>query len=370
MTLKSLQEVHFIIALLEIPNIGTAIAKKLISKYGSAKEVFSLSYEKYKELGNIGNNIIESIEKEHIFNTAIQQLEYCNNNNIEIISYYDKKYPKRLKHCFDAPLVLYFRGNCDLNNTKVIGIVGTRNATPYGKKMCSNVIEELSEQNVLIVSGLAYGIDITAHKESITSNTPTIGVLAHGLDNIYPKVHSKIAKQMEVNGGLLTEYKINTRPNKENFPKRNRIVAGMCDAIIVIESAITGGSMITARLGNDYNRDVFAIPGRLGDVYSEGCNHLIKTNQAHLLQASKDISYILGWKTEKTTPKSIQKELFIELTKEERILIDTISEHKSISIDEISANLKIPISKASTQLLMLEFKGLIQQLPGKVYEMV
>lgn len=369
MNLSTLTEKHYLIALLEIPAIGTTIAKNLIEEFGSAQNVFDLSFEQYRSLGSVGDNIIEAIEKEFVLNTAIEQSDYCLQNGIAILSYFEKDYPQRLKHCADAPLILYYKGNSNLNTTRVVSIVGTRNATPYGKKMCNNVIEELSQQNVLVVSGLAYGIDVTAHQESINRNVATVGVLAHGLDIVYPKAHTTVAQNMLNNGGLLTEHKIKTRPNRENFPKRNRIVAGMSDAVIVIESAITGGSMITARLGNDYNRDVFAIPGRLGDVYSEGCNHLIKTNQAHLLQASKDIAYILGWKSELEKPKTIQKQLFVELNDYEQVIFDELSKHEPISIDEIAVNLELPISQVSTQLLMLEFKGLVQQLPGKIYEL-
>lgn len=359
---------YYLIALLEVQGVGTSIAKKLIEEYGSARNVFYLSLEQYNSLGNVGRSIKEAIEKEIIFSIANEQFEYCEANGIQILGFKDTDYPQRLSHCSDAPLLLYFKGSCDLNNTKVVGIVGTRNATAYGKKMCENVIEELASQNVLIVSGLAYGIDVNAHQEALNFNTPTVGVLAHGLDNIYPKAHSSVAKKMINNGGLLTEYKTQTTPNRENFPKRNRIVAGMCDAIVVIESAISGGSMITAKLGNDYSRDVFAIPGRLGDKYSEGCNLLIKTNQAHLLQASKDITYILGWDVNKVKNKVVQKQLFVELNEEEKIMMNLIEKGKSISIDEIAAASKLPMSKVSTQLLMLEFKGLIKQLPGKLYE--
>lgn len=370
MIISAPTENYYIIALLEIPSIGSAIAKKLIEQFGSAKQIFSLSLEKLKALDNIGRNIIEAIEKEHIFQTAQEQINFSEANNIEILSYFDTKYPQRLKHCSDAPLIIYFKGSCDLNNPKIVGIVGTRNATSYGKLMCKNVIEELAEQNVLIISGLAYGIDVNAHQEALNYNTPTLGVLAHGLDTIYPKGHSSIAQKMTIQGGLITEHKKTTKPNRENFPKRNRIVAGMCDAIVVIESAITGGSMITAKLGNDYSRDVFSIPGRLGDKYSEGCNHLIKTNQAHLLQASKDISYILGWDNSKKPSRTVQKQLFVELNNEEQNLIDVVMEHKKPSIDDIANSLQLPISQVSTQLLMLEFKGLIKQLPGKIYELV
>ncbi|MCT4582150.1 MAG: DNA-processing protein DprA [Flavobacteriales bacterium] len=363
-------EKFYLIALLEIPHIGLTIAKKLIKKFGSAEQVLSLSSSQYQTLGSIGYNIIEAKQKGTIFNTAQLQLDYCFSNAIEILSYYDHHYPKRLKHCPDAPLILYFKGHCDFNNTKVIAIVGTRNATPYGKDICNKIVEELAKKNVLIISGLAYGIDITAHQKAVKSHTPTIGVLAHGLDSIYPKAHHTTAQEMLTNGGLLTEHKINTRPSRENFPKRNRIVAGLSDAIIVIESAITGGSMITAKLGNDYNRDVFAIPGRIGANYSEGCNHLIKTNQAHLLQTSKDIAYILGWKTNTKKPSTIQKQLFISLTPEEDALMNLLQKHQRLSMDELAVKTSLPISQVSPQLLLLEFKGLIHQLPGNIYEVI
>ena len=361
-------DTYYLIALLEVQGVGTSIAKKLIEEYGTAKNVFSLSLEQYNELGNIGRNIKEAIEKEIVFTIAKHELEYCETNEIQVLGYKDVGYPQRLSHCSDAPLLLYFKGSCDLNNVKVVGIVGTRNATSYGKKMCQHVVEELASQNVLIVSGLAYGIDVNAHQEALNYNTPTVGVLAHVLDTIYPKAHASTARKMVNNGGLLTEYKTKTRPNRENFPKRNRVVAGMCDAIVVIESAFSGGSMITAKLGNDYSRDVFAIPGRLGDKYSEGCNHLIKTNQAHLLQASKDISYILGWDNVKAKTKVVQKQLFVELNEQEKTIMEFLVKEKSTSIDEIAFSSKLPISQVSTQLLMLEFKGLIKQLPGKIYE--
>jgi len=366
---ESYPENYFMIALLEISGIGIASAKKLIERYGSAQKVLGQSLETYKLLGDNGRNIIEALEKELIFSIAKEQIEYAEKYNIEILSFYDNNYPRRLKHCADAPLILYYKGNTDLNNTKVVGIVGTRNATAYGKKMCDHIVEELATQDVLIVSGLAYGIDVAAHNFAMQYNTPTIGVLAHGLDSMYPKEHSVYAKKMLKNGGLLTENKIRTRPNRENFPKRNRVVAGMCDAIIVVESAITGGSMITAKLGNDYNRDVFAVPGRLGDKYSEGCNHLIKINQAHLLQASKDIAYILNWNTDKKKPKAIQKQLFVDLTTDESAIITILQNKEVLSIDELAVALEFPMSKLSTQLLLLEFKGMVRQLPGKKYEL-
>ncbi len=362
-------ENYYIIALLEISGIGIATAKKLIERYGSAQQVLNQSLETYKLLGENGRNIKEALEKEYLFSTAKEQIDYAEKYSIEILSFYDDNYPRRLKHCADAPLILYYKGNTDLNNTKVVGIVGTRNATSYGKKMCEHIVEELATQNVLVVSGLAYGIDVSAHNFAMQYNTPTVGVLAHGLDSIYPKEHTVYAKKMLKNGGLLTENKIKTRPNRENFPKRNRVVAGMCDAIIVVESAITGGSMITAKLGNDYNRDVFAIPGRLGDKYSEGCNHLIKINQAHLLQASKDIAYILNWNTQKKQPKAIQKQLFVDLTADETAIVTILQNKETLSIDELAVALEFPMSKLSTQLLLLEFKGMVKQLPGKKYEL-
>ena len=363
----SYPDYFYLIALIEVKGIGTVTAKKLIDKYGTAYDVFQQSKETYLQMGNIGKAILEALEKEIVFTIAKEQVEFCESNDVEILSYYNANYPQRLKQNDDAPLILYFKGRTNLNAQKLISIVGTRNATPYGKHVCKEIVNELAKHNCTIISGLAYGIDVTAHKNAIDFQTPTVGVLAQGINSIYPVEHKPIAEKMMLNGGVLTEFKINTRPARENFPKRNRIVAGMCDAIIVIESTMTGGSMITAKLGKKYYKDIFAVPGRVGDVYSEGCNHLIKTKQAHLLQSPEDIPKALNWSVQ--IQKSPQPQLFIELTPEETIIVDAL-ENNSLTIDELAILTKSTMSTLSAQLLLLEFKGAVKQLPGKRYELV
>lgn len=358
------------ISLLEIEGIGPSIARHLIEHFGSAKSALSQDKTTYLELKQIGKNIITAKEKGAIFRIAENEIEYCERNQIEVLSYNENQFPQRLIHCADAPLILYYQGCANLNKQKTISVVGTRNATQYGKNVCEDFIESLTPYDPAIVSGLAYGIDICAHKKALKVKSDTVAVLAHGLDRVYPKAHANIARQIiDQGGGLLTEFKMNTNPDRENFPKRNRIVAGMSDATIVIESAIKGGSIITANLANSYNRDVFAVPGKIDDKQSEGCNLLIKTNRAHLMQSYKDVAYILGWDISTPNASVIQKDLFANCTEEERFIVNQIQSKSCVGIDEIANALKLPMSSVSTQLLMMEFKGIIKQVPGKKYEL-
>lgn len=362
-------DILYQIALLEIDKVGVTIARKLIEQFGSAQSIFKASKKELRALGNIGDSLVQGISDANNLSFAEAQLKYADEQGTEVISFYNKSFPNRLKHINDAPLVLYQKGNCDLNHQRMVAIVGTRNATDYGRDFCESLIEELKAYNAYVVSGLAYGIDVCAHQSAISNEIHNIAVMAHGLDRVYPSEHRKTASKIIEKGALITEFPINTNPDRENFPKRNRIVAGMVDAIVVIESAIKGGSMITAKLGNDFNRDVFALPGRNIDSQSKGCNHLIKTNQAHLMEGTKDIGYILGWeKSKNEKPKVIQKELFLDLTAEEQQLVAILQEGQR-SIDEIAIAIDLPVSKVSTQLLMLEFKGLVKQLPGKQYQL-
>ncbi len=363
------EETYYHIALLEVDGIGPTLARQMINHLGSAKNVFEESTATLSKIKLVGNKLAAAVSKGDIFRVAEEELAFCEKNNIEVLSYKGDRFPKRLNHCQDAPSLLYYQGNSDLNQSKIVSIVGTRNATSYGKSVCTEIIESLRDQDVLVVSGLAYGIDIHAHQTALDHQLNTVGVLAHGLDRIYPKAHTATANQMVRQGGLLTENKINTRPDRENFPKRNRIVAGMCDATIVIESAIKGGSMITANLANSYSRDVFAVPGRNNDPLSEGCNHLIKTNQAHLLSSPNDIGYLLGWEKSSCQPRVVQKEMFIDLNPEEEVIVSNLDNSESTSIDELANRIKLPISKVATQLLMLELRGIIKQLPGKKYQL-
>ena len=364
------EEIQYQMALLEIEGIGVTIARQLLEHFGSAKEIFNQPNNALHSLKTVGPQLISAKSDKGLFMDAEKELTYCEKNHIQVLSISNDNYPKRLKQCSDAPIIIYYKGNELLNNPKVISIVGTRAATAYGKEICSSIVKELSVHNAVIISGLAYGIDVQAHNASINNGLPTIGVLAHGLDRIYPKEHAAIANKMMEEGGLLTENRLGTIPDKRNFPKRNRIVAGLSDATIVIESAIRGGSMITANIANNYNRDVFAIPGRIGNKQSEGCNHLIKINKAHLLQSVKDITYLLGWDLKMKKPKPVQRQIFIDLNPEEKSIMTTLLNETNISIDEIAIKANLPMSIVSTQLLLLEFKGVVKQLPGKKYEVV
>jgi len=368
--LMDYEEIQYQMALLEIEGIGATIARKLLDHFGSAKEIFMQTNNLLNTLNKVGPKLIYAKKNKDLFVKIEKEITFCERNNIQILSVSNDNYPKRLRQCSDAPIIMYYKGNKLLNNPKVISIVGTRAATAYGKEICSSIVKELSVHNALIISGLAYGIDVQAHNESINNSLPTIGVLAHGLDRIYPKEHAAIANMMMEEGGLLTENRLGTIPDRGSFPKRNRIVAGLSDATIVIESAIRGGSMITANIANNYNRDVFAIPGRIGNKQSEGCNHLIKINKAHLLESTEDIAYLLGWDMEVKPPKAVQKQIFNNLSVQEKSIMATLINETNIGIDEIAIKANLPMNIISSQLLLLEFKGVIKQLPGKKYEVV
>ncbi|MEJ7682267.1 MAG: DNA-processing protein DprA [Segetibacter sp.] len=312
--LRMTNDLLYQIALTLVPNIGPVQAKILTEHFANAEEIFKASKKELGHIEGIGEVRAKCIKMFGNFSAAEKEIEFVEKYKIQTLFLKDENYPKRLLNCYDSPTLLYYRGNADVNSSKVISIIGTRNNTDYGRQQTEQLIYELQNLQVLIVSGLAYGIDAIAHKAAVQNNLPTIGVLAHGFDIIYPSAHAGLAKQMLQNGGLLTEFKKETLPDKHNFPRRNRIVAGMSDATIVIETAVKGGSMITAELANGYNRDVFAFPGKVTDSKSAGCNHLIKNNKAILLTDAAHLIEMLGWNTKKAKPKK-QKELFISLTK-------------------------------------------------------
>ncbi len=355
------------IALTLIPGIGDIVGKKLMAYCGGVEAIFKENKNALLKIPGIGNATVNSIISQKVLNSAENEIKFIEKNNIQPLFYTDKKYPQRLLNCEDGPLLLYYKGNVDLNTKRIIGFVGTRKATNQGRVICERFVEDLKTKDVLIVSGLAYGIDSYAHKAAIKNEMQTIGVLGHGLDRIYPAQNRKLAIDMLNNGGLLTEFKSLTAPDRENFPKRNRIVAGMCDAIVVIESAKKGGALITAGLANSYNRDVFAIPGRINDEYSMGCNMLIKSNRAALAESAKDIAYIMGWDDVKVNVKA-QRDLFLQLTNEQKSIYEIIIDAKEISIDKLVIKSNMPASKVAATLLILEFEGLIQSLPGKLYK--
>lgn len=366
-----MDELRFRIGLCLIPLIGDINAKKLLAYCGSAEAVFQEKKTKLMKIPGIGETIADTVIKsQSVLDRADEEIEFITKNNIEPLFFLDDNYPQRLKNCFDSPIMLYFKGTADLNNQKTIGIVGTRQATEYGKNFCNQLIKDLSVYQPLIVSGLAYGIDGAAHKAAIDNNIPTVGVLAHGLDIIYPSLHKSMAEKMLKNGGLLTEFLSKSNPDRENFPKRNRIVAGMCDAIIVVESGRKGGALITAEIANNYNRDVFAVPGKINDQHSMGCNFLIKVNKAALIESGADIEYILRWDKEKSQSKSIQRQLFVELSEDEQTIVNILNEESPCSIDNLCIKANMQSSKVVAALLNMEFSGVVACLPGKQYKLL
>jgi DNA processing protein len=357
------------VALTFVKNIGPTLARSLIVHFGSAEEIFKAPEAKLLKIPGIGEKTVRQLDFSSALKKAEKELDFVEKNEVEVIFYTDSKYPKRLKNCNDAPVLLYAKGNADLNSQRIVSIVGTRNATDYGKQLCKTLIDELQQHHVLVVSGLALGIDVAVHKECLKLNTPTIGVLGHGLDRMYPGQNRSTAEKMLQNGGLLSEYPSGTIPDRENFPQRNRIVAGIADATIVVEASIKGGALITAEIANSYNRDVFAFPGRIGDEFSEGCNFLIRNNKAALLTSAADLSYILGWENnEKSKAVVEQFVLPLDLSTDERLIFEIIQQHKvPLAIDDLSIKTSMATSKLAMNLLNMEMQGYICSLPGKMY---
>ena len=356
------------IALTLVPNIGDVHAKALITHFGSAEAVFHASKKELNALEGMGFVRAASIKNFHDFSRAEEEINFIKKYKIKPLFLTDKEYPQRMLNCYDSPALLYYKGNSDLNSSKIIAIVGTRNHNDYGKNICEKFIEELINEDVLIISGLAFGIDSIAHKTAVKNNIKTIGILAHGLDMVYPSQNTSLAKQMIKEGGLLTEFKSNTKPERQNFPSRNRIVAGISDCVVVIETGIKGGSLITAELGNGYNKDVFAFPGRVMDTKSEGCNYLIKNNKAALITCANDLLENMGWKQNKKPSAKKQRELFLEFTPDEKIVVDILQSQRQVHIDELYLKSKLSSSAVAQALLMLEMQGVVSSLPGKIYK--
>ncbi len=363
------QELFHLLALQQVDGVGDIIAKKLIAHCGSAEEIFKTKPSKLTEIDGIGSILLQNLKNKFVFKKAEQELKFIKANEINIAYFLDENYPYRLKHCIDGPVMLFTSGNIDLKNKKIISIVGTRQITSYGMEFCRKLIEDLAPLDPIIVSGFAYGVDIFAHQLAMEHGLQTIGVLAHGLNQIYPKTHKKYVAKVEQKGGFITEFWSSSNPDKENFVRRNRIVAGISEATIVIESAERGGSLITANIANDYNRDVFAVPGRITDKYSQGCNNLIKTQKANLLTSAADLVYILNWDIENKV-KPIQKQLFITLEPEEQKVYDYLLKNGKELMDIIALRCDFPIYKISGMLLNMELKGVIRPLPGKLFEAI
>ena len=359
------------IALGQIPRIGDINARKLVAHFGSVEAVFSESYRNLIKIPGIGTGIAGYISDRSYLDIAEREAEYITRKGIRPYFYLDNDYPFRLRQCDDSPVIFFFMGNCDLDSARILSVVGTRNATLRGRETCEKIIGGLSETNpdLIIVSGLAYGIDITAHKAALSNNLQTVGVLGHGFKTIYPSVHASTARSMITNGGLLTDFLSDALPERNNFLKRNRIIAGLADATLVVESGIKGGALITADIANSYNRDVFAIPGRPDDQWSAGCNSLIRNNKAALVESAEQIEYFLNWKSEKSRAP-VQRTLFSELDENEKQVYELLIKNGEMNIDTICRTTEIPVFRLSSILLQMEFKGLVKCYPGNLYQTV
>jgi len=361
------ENLKYVLSILNIPKIGSAHAKNLIAYCGSASEVFRQKKTHLVRIPGIGAKLAENIVGFKDFDKAEKEVAFIKKHDIKPIYFLDKEYPRRLNEIADAPILLFYKGNTDFNVPRLLAVVGTRRATDYGKAVCEKLVEELAPYNVTIVSGLAYGIDYAAHKAALKAGLPTVGVLAHGLDMIYPSAHRSLAVKMIEQGGLLTEYTSGTGPEREHFPERNRIVAGITDGLILVETARKGGALITAEISNSYDREVFAVPGRIDDESSAGCNHFIKVNKAFLAESAADIAYYMGWDDKQAKPKPAKINL-TNLTPKEKAIVDCIGKNIN-DIDTICLELNAPSHEISVQLLEMEFKGLVQAMPGKVYKL-
>ena len=363
------QELFHLLALQQIEGVGDIMAKKLINHCGSAEAVFKTKTSQIAGIDGIGSVLLQKLKDKSAFEKAEQELQFIKSNDINVSYFQDENYPERLKHCIDGPILLFTSGNINLKSKKIISIVGTRQITSYGMEFCRKLIEDLAPLDPVIVSGFAYGVDIFAHQLAMEHDLQTIGVVAHGLNQIYPKTHKKYVAKVEQNGGFMTEFWSSSNPEKENFVRRNRIVAGISEATIVIESAERGGSLITANIANDYNRDVFAVPGRTTDKYSQGCNNMIKIQKANLLTSAADLVYILNWDIESKS-KPVQRQLFVTLEPDEQKVYDHLLKNGKELMDIIALRCDFPIYKISGMLLNMELKGVIRPLPGKLFEAI
>ena len=363
-----MNDLQYQIALTLLPGIGDISGKKFVEYCGSASAIFDETRKSLEKITGMREASIEAICKpKEYLKRADEEIAFMEKNDIRPLFFQDSDYPRRLLHCDDSPLMLYYKGKANLNAQRVVAIVGTRNITEYGKENCNQLVEDLKADNVLIVSGLAYGVDTCAHKASVKHGIPTVGVMGSGMQQIYPAPNKKLASDMvEQGGGVLTECMSGTQPERENFPRRNRIIAGMADAVVVIESALKGGSLITADIANSYNRDVFAYPGRVMDLYSQGCNYLIRTNRAHLMESVLNLRYVMRWDTEKKVEK--QTAFFREYTDEEKKIMDCFGDNAVIALDDIIVKTELSTTKIAALLLGLEFDGILMALPGKRYQ--
>jgi len=365
------------LALSLLKGVGPVNAKNLVNYLGSAKLLFTLTKQEIAHLSGLSSAAISSITDQFsvVLKKAEKEILLCQEKNITPLFYTDATFPKRLHECIDAPLFLFSKGPVDFNSAKFVSIVGTRQATNYGKEQCLQLVIDLAKTipNLVIVSGLAYGIDIAAHKAALQCNVPTIGVMASGFHRIYPTAHVPIAMEMLQQGGIITEQLYYEEALKPNFIKRNRIIAGMCDALVVVESAAKGGALVTASIAGTYNKDVFVFPGRCNDTVSAGCNALIKHNKAALIENAADLMYYMGWDSQATRPSSTPSAqlpaFFQELNPIDQKIVSCIFEEKILHIDDISNKTQIQIEDLLPMLLLLEFQNVVVCLPGNRYKL-
>jgi DNA processing protein len=362
------QELYYRIALTFVKDVGAITARKLVEHYGSATAIFNTSLKELKAFTGLGEVRSKAFKDEAVLSRAEEELKYIDKNNVQVLWVSEENYPHRLKNCTDAPVLLYYTGNADVNTAKTIAVIGTRKYTDYGQRVCEQFLEELKDSGILIMSGLAAGIDTIAHKAALKNNLPTIGVLGHGMDMMYPAANRNLAKEMQGNGGVLTEYASGTIADRAHFPMRNRIVAGMSDVTVVVESDIKGGALITARIADSYNRDVAAFPGRIYDNKSSGCNELIRTNMASMITCADDLLELMNWKGD-TKAKPVQKQLFLNLNPDERTVFDLLNGKDHVHADELLHLSGMTSSMIASTLLMMEMQGLVKALPGKFYRL-
>jgi DNA processing protein len=358
-----------LISLTRIPQVGCVHAKNLLQTFGSAEAVFKTPVHLLEKLEGIGKIRAQYIRNFRDFHRSEKEILFLEKYQISALTMSDAAYPQRMLPCYDAPVLLYYKGSADLNHPKVVSVVGTRRFSDYGKQITEKLIRDIAAYQVLVVSGLAFGIDAIAHKTALRQSLQTVGVLAHGLNTLYPPEHSMLSKDMTRQGGLLTEFISDTKPDKHHFPIRNRIVAGISDATIVTETGVKGGSMITADLANGYHKEVFAFPGRTTDLKSAGCHWLIRNNQASLISNAQEMVHIMGWEKKQTPAAAVQPDLFISLTEPEQKILDLIKERESMHIDSINALSGLTASQDAAALLNLEIKNRIYCLPGRIYKL-
>ena len=358
----------YALTLQNTPKIGDIIAKKLIAACGSPEAVIKEKHKNLVKIDGVGGAIVKALSDKGVLKKAEKELQFIKDNRIKTSYFEHDNYPDKLKHCIDGPILLFETGNINLKQKHVISVIGARKITTQGIAFCEALIEALAPYNPIIVSGFAYGADITAHKAALKHGLQTVACLAHGFNRIYPEVHKKYVSQVDANGGFFSEFWSSAEFDRKHFLRRNRIIAGVSEATIVIESAKKGGSLVTADIANSYHRDVFAVPGRTTDTQSEGCNNLIKHQKAHMLTTPLDVPYILNWELGTPKNKVIQKQLFVNLDATETAIYNCLAKQDKVALDQIAIICNIPIFKVAGMLLSMELKGVVRPLPGKFFE--